>query len=95
MSQWTQLLSPSNLTLGMVVGRLDIVMGKKSPQCLLVVQNIGTRAGQVLDIGCDCFAQRRFNLNSHRGHPGAKRLLVEFAGLLIMPVLEQDAGVAE
>ena len=58
-------------------------------------QDVGARASESVDSGRDRALEHGLDLRAHRRHPREERRVVELAGLVVVPVVEQQARVVE
>jgi hypothetical protein len=63
----------ANLSLSVVICRLDAGLVEEGPQGLSVLEDVSARPKQARDIGQGGVRQDRFELLSHRGEPGHER----------------------
>ncbi len=79
----------------MVVGRLDVVGVDEGPECGLVLQDVGARAGHLRDAGEGRLVEQLAHLLFHWSHPRGERRAIELAGLVVVPIVEDDGRVVE
>jgi hypothetical protein len=85
----------AQLALSVVVGGVNAVSIHECPQCLRVSDNVGARTRDVLEPGLGGALERSLHLLAYRYHPRHESLAAELSVPVVVPVVEDDAGVVE
>ncbi len=88
-------MAGADLPFGVVVGRLDVCVVDERPQGLPMLQHVGARAREAVDIRVHRALEHRLQLRAERRHPRDERRARELAVAEVVPVLEDDPRVFE